>query len=144
MPAAVQLLQVAGAEAQVVGEDVRGVFAQQRGASHGDVAGRHARGPAEQADGAVFGVFELVHEAALFEVRVVEEVVGVEHGGAGDAGFAQLLHHFPLAALAGPLGDFVEQGVGVFVALPHVFEARVDGQFGALDGGAEGVPTYGR
>ena len=83
-------------QAEVVGEDLVRVLAEERRALHRDVALRHSRREAQQRNLGVFRKVERVHEAALDQMRIWEEIARLDGRRSRYAGLAQDLHHFAL------------------------------------------------
>ena len=75
-----------GDRSSSVGQDGVGVGAELGGGPQRDVGSLQAERLVEQQHAAVDGVLDLLHEATLAQVRVLEDVVGVHHGRRGDAG----------------------------------------------------------
>ena len=113
---------------------------QQRRRFDFHAACRHARGPAQQTNVAVFGVGEVVDEVALVEVWVVEQVAGFVDLACAHPLFREFGHGLLLGFGAGPGSDLSRQFGAVLLPRGGTREAFVFEQVRLADGAADRGP----
>src|SRR5260370_36834924 len=141
---ALEVFELARAEAEQLAIDVGVMLSEERRGFYFDGRVFEAHRTAGHREVAAHGMLDRDDHAALFQMRIVQQLDAIEHGAAWNAGLAEDAHHFELRVTPGPFIDNRGQRLDVLRAISSREEALVGRELGPAHRLAHALEHVGR